>query len=343
MEPSEEATGIVEERIIEVDPKQSSIRIDRFLLDRLLNVTRSRLQQSIKAGHVRVNDLVVKPNYKIRPGDVICIQLQRREGYGQLQAEDLPLDIRYEDDDVIVVYKPAGLVVHPGVSNYSGTLVNALLFHYEQLDWPQQENTYRDRPGLVHRIDKNTSGLLVVAKTEEALLHLSAQFAEHSVKREYLAIIWGAPKEAVGTVDVPIGRHPTKRLLHYAFEDGTQGKRAVTHYEVIEDLYYVSLIRCRLETGRTHQIRVHMKYLGHPIFSDARYGGDKILKGTVFSKYKQFVQNCFQSLPRQALHAKSLGFVHPKTGKEMFFETDLPSDMSQVLDKWRHYLAHRKK
>ncbi len=333
----------IEEQLVQVDPKQSPRRIDLFLMDRLVNATRSRVQNSIKQGFIQVNGQQIKPNYKVRPGDLILVKIPRPEGYGVLEPEDIPLDIRYEDDQLLVVYKPAGMVVHPGVGNYSGTLVNGLLYYYKQLDWPQQENTYRDRPGLVHRIDKNTSGLLVVAKTEEALVHLSKQFFDHSVRRIYYAIVWGTPQVPQGRIDVPIGRHPTKRLQHVAFPEADQGKRAVTHYEVVEDLYYISLIKCHLETGRTHQIRVHMKYLGHPIFSDVRYGGDKILKGTVFSKYKQFVHNCFEILPRQALHASSIGFVHPTTGESMYFETDLPEDMSQVLAKWRHYLTHRKR
>ena len=331
------------EQTIKVDPKQSAIRLDLFLMDRLLNVTRSRLQGGIKDGHVLVNDQMVKPNYKVRPGDHIVINIPRPLGYGTLQAEPIPIDIRYEDDHLLVLYKPAGLVVHPGVGNYSGTLVNGLLHHYQQIEWPQQESPYRDRPGLVHRIDKNTSGLLVIAKTDDALVHLSKQFHDHTIRREYYAIIWGAPDKSEGTIRVHIGRHPTRRLMHYAYEDGDHGKPAVTHYQVVEDLYYISLVKCQLETGRTHQIRVHFKYLNHPIFSDSRYGGDSILKGTVYTKYKQFVQNCFDILPRQALHAKSLGFIHPKTNKEMFFDTDLPDDMANVLEKWRHYLTHRKR
>ena len=286
----------------------------------------------------------MKSNYKVRPGDIIHV-LWPKNPYrsDEVKPENIPLKIEYEDDDILIVNKAAGMVVHPGVGNYSGTLVNALVYYLQGGDdIPVMDGNAEDRAGLVHRIDKNTSGLLVIAKTDYAMTHLAKQFFDHTIQREYVALVWGAPDPAEGVVDVNIGRHPRNRIQQAAFPEGMEGKRAITHYHVIEDLYYVSVVGCTLETGRTHQIRVHMKHLGHPVFNDERYGGDRIMKGTVFSKYKQFVQNCFEIMPRQALHAKTLGFVHPVTGEKMFFESELPDDFANVLDKWRHYLEHRK-
>ncbi|HHH50676.1 MAG TPA: RluA family pseudouridine synthase [Saprospiraceae bacterium] len=327
-----------------VDPKQSPIRLDKFLLGKIVKISRNKIQNAIKAAAITVDGKKVKPNFKVKPHQVVLVLLPRPPIVDEaVKGEDIPLDIRYEDDDLLVVYKPAGLVVHPGVGNWTGTLVNGLVHYFQQMDLPLKAGNQADRPGLVHRIDKDTSGLLVIAKNELAMAHLAKQFFDHTVKREYYAIVWGQPKEAEGRIETKIGRNPKNRFQQYAFEEENGlGKHAITHYKVIEAMYYVSLIACHLETGRTHQIRVHMKYIGHPLFNDAKYGGDKILKGTVYTKYKQFVENCFKLIPRQALHAKSLGFIHPTTGEEMFFETQLPEDFKLVLDKWRKYLNNRK-
>ncbi|MCL4130369.1 UNVERIFIED_CONTAM: hypothetical protein GTU68_047117 [Idotea baltica] len=300
-------------------------------MDRIEQVSRNRVQNAIRSGAITVNGKQVKPNHKVGPGESIRLVIPRNPNVQPLRAEDIPLDIRYEDDDLLVVYKPAGLVVHPGVGNYTGTLVNGLLHHYQSIAWPSKDVAYRDRPGLVHRIDKDTTGLLVVAKTEYALTHLAKQFFDHTVERTYNAIVWGQPDELKGTIEGHVGRHPKNRLEMTVFPDGDMGKHAITHYEVLEPMYYVSLVQCKLETGRTHQIRIHMKHQGHPLFGDRRYG-----------KYKQFVHNCLEMMPRQALHAKSLGFEHPVTGKRLHFETELPEDMVQLLDKWRTYLTYRK-
>ncbi len=325
------------------DPKQSPVRIDKFLLDRLERVSRSRIQGAIRAGMIRVNGHNTKPNYRIRPGDLVTIALAKPPYENtHVIPEEMPLDIRYEDDDLMIVHKPPGLVVHPGVGVYSGTLVNGLAHYFQQLNLPVKEGNFSDRPGLVHRIDKDTSGLLVIAKTESAMTHLSRQFYDHITERRYLALIWGEPKEDEGTIIGHIGRDPKYPMLRKVFPEGDQGKYAVTHYKVIERLYYVSLVECRLETGRTHQIRIHFKWQGHPLFSDYRYGGDRIMKGTVFSKYRQFVENCFKMMPRQALHARSLGFIHPRTGEKVHFDSELPEDFQAVLDKWRSYVSTRK-
>lgn len=327
-----------------VDKKQTPIRIDKFLMDRLEKVSRNRVQTAINMELIVVNEKPIKSNYKVKPLDVIKVVLPGNPADEfPLEPEDIPLDIVYEDESVLVVNKQAELVVHPGTGNYTGTLVNALLFHLMGTNMPVMEGNPVQRPGLVHRIDKDTSGLMVIAKTEEAMTHLAKQFFDHTIKREYLALVWGDVEADRGTIEANIGRHPTDRMQMYAYEEGEEGKRAVTHYEVIERMYYVTLVKCHLETGRTHQIRVHMKYLGHTLFNDERYGGDRALKGTIFTKYKQFVDNCFQVLPRQALHAKSLGFVHPDTGKDMFFEADPPADFVAVLEKWRHYHEHKVK
>jgi 23S rRNA pseudouridine1911/1915/1917 synthase len=326
---------------IDVDPKQSLIRIDKFLMDRLFKVSRNRIQNAIRSGSILVDEKEVKPNFKIKPGQRISIILPRPPGEGvKLAPQNIPLDILFEDDDLLILNKPPGMVVHPGIGHYKGTLVNALAYHFKDL--PVMRGNYNDRLGLVHRIDKNTSGLMVVAKSDYAITHLAKQFYYHTIERTYLALIWGEPAEDKGAIRAHVGRHPRFRQRFAAFPDGEHGKWAVTHYKVLERLYYVSLVQCNLETGRTHQIRVHMEHLGHPLFNDERYGGDRIVKGTVFSKYKRFVENCFTILPRHALHAKSLGFVHPTTGKEMYFEVDIPSDFQQVLDRWRNYIHSRK-
>jgi 23S rRNA pseudouridine1911/1915/1917 synthase len=333
-----EQSELYEHHRILVDRGQALLRIDKFLGNRLENVSRNKIQQASKAGNIRVNGSPVKPNYRVKPADMISIVLPYPHYEFELIPEDIPLNIIYEDDYVIVVNKEAGMVVHPGHGNYTGTLVNALAWHLKDLPLFKSGEL---RPGLVHRIDKDTSGLLVIAKTELALNKLARQFFERTTHRTYNALVWGHFDKESGTVEGNIGRNLRDRLKMHVFPEGDQGKSAITHYRVIESLGYVSLLECRLDTGRTHQIRVHMEYLGHPVFNDERYGGDKILRGTTFSKYRQFVQNCFSLMPRQALHAKSLGFVHPETNKEMFFDSELPKDFQQLLEKWRNYTADR--
>lgn len=326
-----------------VDPGQTPVRIDKFIFDRLERVSRNRVQNAVRAGAVTVDSEGVKPNFKVKPGHHVAIVIPRPEDEGgvHLVPENIPLDIRYEDEDVLVVYKPPGMVVHPGIGNRRGTLVNALAYHFRSL--PIMEGNPSDRLGLVHRIDKNTSGLLVVAKNDYALTFLAKQFFRHTVERTYFALVWGEPEEDFGSIRANIGRHPRFRKLFTTFPDDEEtGRWAVTHYKVLERLYYVSLVQCNLETGRTHQIRVHMQSLGHPLFNDDRYGGDHIVKGTIFSKYKLFVENLFSVMPRHGLHAKSLGFVHPGTGKWMQFDTELPEDFVDVLERWRTYLSGRK-
>ena len=318
------------------DPGQEPLRVDKFLINRIENASRNKIQLAAKAGNIHVNKAAVKPNYKVKGGDLVQVLFSHPPFENLLVPEDLPLDIVYEDDALVVINKAPGMVVHPGHGNYSGTLVNALLHHFETLPQNNQQ-----RPGLVHRIDKDTSGLLVVAKTETAMTHLAQQFFDKTSEREYIALVWGRMEEDSGTVEGAIGRHPKNRLQMMVFPEGDQGKHAVTHFNVLEHLGYVTLISCRLETGRTHQIRVHMKHIGHTLFNDARYGGDALLKGTSFTKYKQFVDNCFHLMPRQALHARTLGFVHPTTGKKMSFEAPLPEDFSNVLERWRHYARHK--
>lgn len=316
------------------DKGQSLLRIDKFLTDRLINTTRNRIQLAAEAGAVQVNGQPVKSNYRVKPMDVITIMMTRPPRDLEIIPENIPLDIVYEDTDLLVVNKPAGLVVHPGHGNYTGTLVNALAYYLK--DDPAYDPS-DPRLGLVHRIDKDTSGLLVVAKKPEAKAHLSLQFFHKTTKRNYLALVWGNVREDNGRIEGNIGRDLRDRMQMAVFPEGDHGKTAVTHYSVKERLGYVTLVECRLETGRTHQIRVHMKYIGHTLFNDARYGGNDILKGTTFSKYKQFVQNCFATCPRQALHAKTLGFIHPRTGEELFFNSGLPEDMGRLIEKWRTY------
>ena len=318
------------------DPGQSPLRVDKFLMARVENATRNKIQQAAKAGSILVDGNEVKSNYKVKGGDEVKVLFSHPPYENLLVPEDISLDIIYEDDILVVVNKPAGLVVHPGHGNYSGTLLNGLLYHFDQL--PKNLN---ERPGLVHRIDKDTSGLLVVAKTEQAMTHLAKQFFDKSSERRYVALVWGDVKEDEGTIEGAIGRHPKNRLQMAVFEDNSQGKEAKTHFKVLERFGYVTLIECQLETGRTHQIRAHLKFIGHTLFNDARYGSDKILKGTSFTKYKQFVDNCFVLLPRQALHAQTLGFIHPLTGEKMAFETPLPEDFKSALEKWRHYAQHK--
>ncbi len=334
---------LVERLTIKVDPGQGPLRIDKFLSDRVGQLSRNRIQKGITEGAVRVNDQLVKSNYKVRPLDEITIVYTRYEqDDDRVLPEPIPLDIVYEDEVVLVVNKPAGLVVHPGIGNRSGTLVNALAYHLTESDLPVLEGNPENRPGLVHRIDKNTSGLLVVAKTSDALTRLAKQFFDHTTERTYTALVWGQPKPQAGTIRFPIGRDRKDPTRYMVYEEDEGGKHAVTHYDMLEAMYYVSLVSCQLETGRTHQIRVHFKHLGHPLFGDDKYGGDRIRKGTVHQKYKQFVQNCFDLMPHQALHAASLGFTHPVTGESMHFEAPLPDYFSQVLDKWRRYVSGRK-
>ncbi len=317
---------------------QTPLRIDKYLMNFIENATRNKIQAAAKDGSIYVNDIPVRSNYKVKPFDKIRVLFEHPPYEYLLTPEDIPLNIVYEDDDLLVVNKEAGMVVHPGHGNYSGTLINALIYHFDNLP-----NNSSDRPGLVHRIDKDTSGLLVIAKTEAAMTHLAKQFFNKTSEREYVAIVWGNVVEDEGIIEGNIGRHPKNRLQNTVFLDDEEekGKPAVTHYKVIERFGYVTLMSCKLETGRTHQIRVHMKHIGHTLFNDSRYGGEKILKGTTFSKYKQFVDNCFKILPRQALHAKTLGFVHPTTGEFMSFTSEVPQDMQDCINKWRHYAKHK--
>ncbi|MSP85644.1 MAG: RluA family pseudouridine synthase [Flavobacteriaceae bacterium] len=327
----------IEEELFEhfrfdVPKGQLLLRIDKFLMNLISNATRNKIQNAANAGDIYVNDVPVKSNYRVKPLDVVRIMLTHPPFENRVDPENIPLDILYEDDALLLINKPAGFVVHPGHGNYTGTLVNALAYHFENLPMNSSE-----RPGLVHRIDKDTTGLLVIAKTEAAMTHLAKQFEAKTSEREYVAMVWGTVKEDEGTIEGNIARHLKDRMQMSVFEDPTIGKHAVTHYKVLERFGYVTLVSCILETGRTHQIRVHMKHIGHPIFNDERYGGNLILKGTTFTKYKQFIDNCFKVLPRQALHAKTLGFVHPTTGNMMRFDTELPQDMQDCIEKWRNY------
>ncbi|WP_346861363.1 RluA family pseudouridine synthase [uncultured Draconibacterium sp.] len=321
-----------------VDAGQSSLRIDKFLSNRMENASRSRLQAAADAGNILVDGKSVRSNYKVKPNQEIVIVMDYPRRELKIIAEDIPLNIVYEDDDLMVINKPPGLVVHPGHGNYSGTLVNALAWYFKDLPL---FNSQDPRPGLVHRIDKDTSGLMVVAKTEQAKNNLALQFFEKTTERRYQALVWGSVKEDEGTVTGNVGRSLKNRQVFTVFPDGDYGKHAVTHYKVLRRIGYVTLVECRLETGRTHQIRVHMKHINHTLFNDSNYGGDQILRGTTFSKYKQFVQNCFTILPRQALHAKTLGFTHPSTGEKMLFNSELPEDMATAIEKWENYIATR--
>ena len=316
-----------------VDPGQSSLRVDKFLMSRIENITRNKIQQAAKAGNIFVSDRIVKSNYKIKGGEIVKVLFNHPPYKNLLTPEQMPLDIVFEDDFLIVINKPSGLVVHPGHGNYSGTLLNGLLYHFGQL--PKNND---ERPGLVHRIDKDTSGLLVVAKSELAMTNLARQFFYKTSQRKYIALVWGDLENNSGTIKGRIGRNPKNRLQMTVLENSSQGKEAVTHFRVLERFRYVTLIECQLETGRTHQIRVHMKYLGHTLFNDSRYGGNSVLKGTNFSKYRHFVENCFDLLPRQALHAKTLEFEHPISGKRLKFDSELPNDIYSVIEKWRNYV-----
>lgn len=320
------------------DRKQSPIRVDKFLFDRLVNTSRNRIQKAADAGFVMANGKPVKSNYKVKGGDVLTVMMDRPRYDNDIIPEDIPLQIVYEDEDLLVINKPAGLVVHPGCGNYTGTLVNAIAWHLR--DNPEYDPN-DPQVGLVHRIDKDTSGLLVVAKTPDAKTHLGRQFFNKTTQREYNALVWGYVEQDEGTIIGNIARHPKDRMQMAVFDpDSGIGKHAVTHYTVLERLGYVTLVKCVLETGRTHQIRAHMKSIGHILFNDSRYGGDELLKGTPSSSYRQFIQNCFSVCPRQALHAKTLGFIHPLTGKPLFFTSELPDDMQQLLERWRNYIGH---
>jgi 23S rRNA pseudouridine1911/1915/1917 synthase len=319
------------------DKGQEPYRIDKFLMNRIEGATRNKLQQAINSGMVLVNEKEVKQNYKVKAFDRIVVYSDLSPESTDVVPEKIDLNIAYEDDDLMIINKPAGMVVHPGSGNYSGTLLNGVAYYLQQKN-PSINAETLPRFGLVHRIDKNTSGLLVLAKTDKAMSHLAKQFFDHTVKRKYIALVWGELKNDSGTIVAHVGRNQRYRKLFEAYPEGDHGKEAITHYKVLERFNYVSLVQCVLETGRTHQIRVHMKHLGHPLFNDDFYGGDKIVKGTVYSKYKQFVDNCFAICPRQALHAKTLGFVHPVTGKEMNFESELPGDINKVIEKWRNYV-----
>ncbi len=317
---------------IVIDKRQEPLRVDKFIMIRLEGATRNKVQQALDEGFVLVNGNIVKSNYKVRPGDEIVIYDSRKPESLEIIPEELPLNIMYEDDDLMIINKPDGMVVHPGCGNYSGTLVNGLAFYLKDID-----TEGLPRVGLVHRIDKDTSGLVVIGKSEKAVADLSAQFKKHTVHRRYIALVWGDLPEDEGTIVAHVGRHQRFRKIMTAYPDGDHGKEAITHYKVLERFGYVTLIQLQLETGRTHQIRVHMQSIGHPLFNDATYGGNRIVKGTVFSKYRQFVDNAFALLPRHALHAKELGFVHPVTREKMLFDSELPADMAQVIEKWRTY------
>lgn len=334
----QEGEALFEHYRFTVDAGQSQLRIDKFLSNRINNVSRSKIQAAAEAGNILVNNNPVRANYTVKPEDEIRIVMEYPRRELKIIPEEIPLDIVYEDEHLIVLNKPAGLVVHPGHGNYTGTLVNALAWYYKDLPLFNSEDP---RPGLVHRIDKDTSGLMVVAKSEKAKVKLALQFYEKSTERKYQALVWGIPKEEEGTITGNIGRSLKNRQVFTVFPEGEFGKHAVTHYTLLKELGYVSLVECRLETGRTHQIRVHMKYINHPLFNDSTYGGDQILRGTTFTKYKQFVQNCFKMLPRQALHAKTLGFNHPGSGEKMVFDSELPYDMASVIEKWDNYIANR--
>jgi 23S rRNA pseudouridine1911/1915/1917 synthase len=331
----EQDDELFEHHRIVADPKQSLVRIDKFLMDRLPNVTRTKIQGGIHEGFVKVNEKQIKPNYKVHPNDIITVLFPEPPRDTDVIPENIPLNIVFEDQHLLVVNKVAGMVVHPAYQNWSGTLVNALSYHFQHLpEMPGNEG----RPGLVHRIDKDTSGLLVIAKDEVTLTGLAKQFFDHSIERSYVALVWGIPEPPEGTINVAVGRSLKDRRVTVAFPKGDYGRHAITHYKLIQDLRYVSLVSCRLETGRTHQIRAHMRYLGHPLFNDSTYGGSEIVKGTTFTKYKQFVENCFKILPRQALHAKTLGFVHPITKQPLKFDSEIPDDMKDVVEKWENYV-----
>ena len=332
MEISENNEELFEHFSFLADKGQEPVRVDKFLMNRIENATRNKIQKAAKSGYIFSNNIPVKQNYKVKPGDNVKVMFHHPPHENLLVGEKMDIDVVYEDNDLMVINKPPNQVVHPGHGNYTGTLLNGLIYYNDNL--PENND---GRPGLVHRIDKDTSGLLVVAKSETALTVLAKQFFEKKIERKYLAIVWGVPNPAKDTINKNLSRDKKNRMIMSVPNEDDIGKKAVTHYNIIEDLGYVSLIECQLETGRTHQIRAHMKHIGHPIFNDVRYGGDKILKGTIFNKYKQFVDNCFKIMPRQALHAKTLGFLHPKTNEKMYFEAELPYDFNSCLEKWKKY------
>jgi len=337
-EDADEDQELFEHFKIVADKKQVILRVDKFLQNRIENTSRSKIQAAADAGNIHANGNPVKSNYKVKPGDVIAVVFSFPPRDKELKPEDIPINIIYEDEDICMVNKNPGMVVHPGFGNYKGTLVNALLYHFQHLSLFQQNTP---RPGLVHRIDKNTSGIMVVAKTEFSLSHLARQFFERTSKRTYIALVWGDVKLDEGTITGHIGRDLKERKLFTVFPNGDNGRHAVTHYKVLQRFGYVTLIQCKLETGRTHQIRVHMKYIGHPLFNDDTYGGNKVLKGTTFQSYRQFIENCFKIIPRHALHAKSLGFLHPTKNIDMMFDSELPKDFVEVLKKWETYYSAR--
>lgn len=328
LEDENSESELYEHHRIIADKGQGLLRIDKFLMSRIENASRNKIQQAAKAGNILVNNVPVKQNYRIKPLDAVSVVMTHPPRINEIIPQEIPLDIVYEDEHLVVINKAAGMVVHPGHGNWDGTLVNALLWHFSHTQHKEIN------PLLVHRIDKDTSGILLVAKTEEAQTKLARNFFDHTIERTYQALVWGVPKEDEGTITGHVGRNLTNRLVMAVFPDGSHGKHAVTHYRVLKNLTYISLLECRLETGRTHQIRAHMKYIGHPLFNDERYGGDKILRGTTSGAYKKFVEDSFAMLPRQALHAKSLGFIHPATGKRMFFDSNLPEDMAGVVERW---------
>ena len=330
-----EQDELFEHHRFDVEKGHMMLRIDKFLMNRMSNVSRNKIQHACEAGNILVNGKVVKSSYKVKPLDQIQIVLPEPVRIHELIPQDLPINITYEDDEFVIINKNPGMVVHPAFGNYTGTLMNALMFHFKNL--PASSGNM-DRPGLVHRIDKNTSGLMVIAKTERAMATLAKEFFDRTIERRYLALVWGDFKEDEGTIIGNVGRNLKDRKIMDVFPSGEQGKHAVTHYKVVERFGYVTLIESKLETGRTHQIRVHMKYAGHPLFNDETYGGDQILKGTTFTRYRQFIDNCFKLMPRHALHAKTLGFIHPTTKEKVFFDSELPQDFTSVLDKWRHYV-----
>ena len=332
MEISENNEELFEHFSFLADKGQEPVRVDKFLMNRIENATRNKIQKAAKSGYIFSNNIPVKQNYKVKPGDNVKVMFHHPPHENLLVGEKMDIDVVYEDNDLMVINKPPNQVVHPGHGNYTGTLLNGLIYYNDNL--PENND---GRPGLVHRIDKDTSGLLVVAKSETALTVLAKQFFEKKIERKYLAIVWGVPNPAKDTINKNLSRDKKNRMIMSVPNEDDIGKKAVTHYNIIEDLGYVSLIECQLETGRTHQIRAHMKHIGHPIFNDIRYGGDKILKGTIFNKYKQFVDNCFKIMPRQALHAKTLGFLHPKTNEKMYFDIELPDDFNSCLEKWKKY------
>jgi len=337
-DPTEENFELYEHHNITVDEGQGPLRVDKFLFNKIVNVSRNKVQQAAKAGNIIVNGKPVKSNYKVRPLDVISVVMTYPPRDVEILPEDIPLNIVYEDDDVILINKQAGLVVHPGYANYTGTLLNGLAHHFAKTKIGVVENGFGY---LVHRIDKGTTGLMMIAKNELSQTKLAKQFFDHTVDRAYEAVVWKDVKQDEGIIEGHIGRSLKDRRVMTVFPNGEYGKSALSHYKVLRNFGYVTHVECRLETGRTHQIRAHFTYLGHPLFNDKTYGGDQILKGTTFTKYKQFVHNCFKLITRQALHARSLGFIHPTSGKKMNFVSDLPSDMQNLLEKWEGYISNR--